>query len=143
MAHPQAETAGYPGRDLGRPPSGPGSIARPGSRFLSLVVDWAMCLLIAWGLLRASAGAPTTNLYPVLGLGLENLLLLPTAGATVGQRVAGVQTERVGGGRLGLPAAAARAVLLGLGLPAITLIWQRDLRGAHDLAAGAVVTRTR
>jgi uncharacterized RDD family membrane protein YckC len=32
-------------------------------------------------------------------------------------------------------------VLLALALPAITLVWHRDLRGLHELAAGTVVAR--
>lgn len=134
---------GYPGSGLGRPESGPGSIARPGARLLGLVVDWALSLLIARGLLQLSADHPVTSLYPVVVLVLANLLLVPTAGATVGQRVAGIQVERVDGGRLGFRAGATRALLLGLFVPAITLIWQRDQRGAHDLAAGSIVVRSR
>ncbi|MFI7589529.1 RDD family protein [Spongisporangium articulatum] len=142
MTESETGLSGYvPGADLGRPAEGPGSVARPGRRLLSLVIDWAVCLLIARGLFQASPSDPAGSLVPVLVLVVENALLIPTAGATLGQRLAGVQTERVDGGRLGLGVGLVRAVLLALVVPPFTLIWQRDLRGAHDLAAGAVVVR--
>ncbi|MEU1165551.1 RDD family protein, partial [Streptomyces sp. NPDC005921] len=42
---------GYRGEQLGLPEEGPGSIARPGRRLGALVVDWALCVLIAYGLI--------------------------------------------------------------------------------------------
>ena len=42
---------GYRGERLGLPEEGPGSIARPGRRFAALFIDWALCMLIAYGLL--------------------------------------------------------------------------------------------
>jgi hypothetical protein len=32
-----------------------------------------------------------------------------------------------------------RAVLLGLGIPALTLVWERDRRGLHDLLSQTLV----
>lgn len=135
-------TDAYPGRGLGRAETGPGSLARPGRRLLSLLIDWLICLLIATGFGNALGVSAGREFYPLLVLLVENLLLVPTAGATIGQRLVGVATERVDGGRLDLGPAAIRAVLLVLFLPVVSLIWQKDLRGGHDLAAGAVVSRT-
>lgn len=132
---------GYPGEALGRPETGPGSVGRPGRRLLSLLVDWALCLLIARGIFGPDAFGPNGSLIPVVVLVVENLLLVGTAGATLGQRLLGLQVERVDGTKPGLGRAALRAVLLGLALPAITLVWHRDLRGLHELATGTVVVR--
>jgi uncharacterized RDD family membrane protein YckC len=129
----------YPGERLGRPESGPRSIARPGRRLLGLMIDWALCLLIARGFLGPEALRPNGSLSVVGILVVENLLLVGTAGATLGQRLVGVQIERVDGGRLGLIQAAVRAVLLGLGFPALTLLWESDGRGLHDLVSGSLV----
>lgn len=134
---------GYPGQDLGRPESGPRSLARPGRRIGSLLIDWLVCLLIAAGYSDAFGATAGREFYPLVVLLIENLLLIPTAGATIGQRLLGVQTERLDDGRLGLAAVAVRAVLLCLVVPPLTLIWDRNLRGGHDLAAGALVTRSR
>jgi uncharacterized RDD family membrane protein YckC len=131
-----APDSAFPGERLGRPESGSRSIARPGRRLASLMIDWVLCLLIARGLFGASA---LHNLLPVGILVIENLLLVGAAGATFGQRLVGVQVERLDGHRLGLIGTAVRAVLLGLGFPAITLIWEPDRRGLHELLSGSLV----
>ena len=40
----------YRGRDLGLPPSGPGSVAGFGIRFVGVLIDWGIASLIARGL---------------------------------------------------------------------------------------------
>ena len=129
----------YPGERLGRPETGTGSLARPGRRLASLLIDWAFCLLIARGFFGPEALQPNGSLSVVGVLIVVNLLLVGTAGATVGQRLVGVQVERVEGGRPGLLKALIRAVLLGLGFPALTLMWERDRRGLHDLLSQTLV----
>jgi uncharacterized RDD family membrane protein YckC len=96
-------------------------------------------LLIARGFFGPEALQPNGSLSVVAVLVVVNLLLVGTAGATVGQRLLGVQVERVSGGRPGMTKALIRAVLLGLGVPALTLLWERDGRGLHDLASGTLV----
>jgi len=129
----------YPGERLGRPETGPGSVARPGRRLGSLVIDWALCLLIARGFFGPEALQPNGSLSVVGVLVVVNLVLVGTAGATVGQRLLGVQVERVDGGRPGLTKSLIRAVLLGLGIPPLTLLWERDRRGLHDLLSQTLV----
>lgn len=131
--------AGYSGERLGRPEAGPGSLAGPGRRLGSLLIDWAFCLLIARGLFGQEALQPNGSLSVVGVLMVVNLLLVGTAGATVGQRLVGVQVERVDGKRPGFGRSLIRAVLLGLAVPALTLIWERDRRGLHDLASQTLV----
>lgn len=132
-------TSGYPGERLGRPESGPGSLAGTGRRLAGLVVDWILCLLVARGFFGPEALQPNGSLVPVGVLVVVNLVLVGTAGATVGQRLFGVQVERLDGGRPGLLKALIRAVLLGLAVPAITALWEQDRRGLHDLLAGTLV----
>ncbi len=129
----------FPGERLGRPESGSHSLARPGRRLASLLIDWMLCLLIARGFIGPDALLPNGSLSVVGILVLVNWLLIGTAGATVGQRLVGVQVERLDGAPPGLVKALIRAVLLGLAVPALTLIWEQDRRGLHDLLSQTVV----
>jgi uncharacterized RDD family membrane protein YckC len=123
----------YPGRRLGLPQTGPGSVARFGRRLLALCIDWALCLLIARGL----AGG---NEWATLGIfTLENVLLVGTAGQTIGHRLLGLHLARLDGAAPGVLRALGRAVLLSLAVPA--LIWDRDQRGLHDRFMGTVLLR--
>jgi len=125
----------YPGERLGRPEEGAGSVARPGRRLAGIVVDWLLATLVAVTLLHPlgrSAG-------PLLVLLVEHTLLVGTAGGSIGHRLAGLRVEAVGGGPAGIGRAAARSLLLCLGIP--PLIWDRDQRGLHDKLAGTVLVR--
>lgn len=132
-------TSAYPGERLGRPESGPRSLARPGRRLLSMLIDWVLCVLIARGFFGPEALQPNGSLSVIAVLMVVNLVLVGTAGATVGQRLVGVQVERVDGSRPGPMKALIRAVLLGLAVPALTLVWERDRRGLHDLLSETLV----
>jgi uncharacterized RDD family membrane protein YckC len=132
----------YPGRNLGRPLEGPGSIAGVGRRFLSITIDWILCYLIANALIGSSVGRPPGAFWVNMIFGVVNLVLVGTAGATLGQRVLGIRVEALDGAHPGPVRAAIRAVLLALGFPALTLLWQRDQRGLHELAAGTVTARS-
>ena len=123
----------YPGRRLGLPQTGQGSVARFGRRLLALCIDWALSLLIARGL----AGG---NEWATLGIfTLENVLLVGTAGQTIGHRLLGLHLVRLDGAAPGVLRALGRAVLLSLAVPA--LIWDRDQRGLHDRFMGTVLLR--
>nr|WP_269327310.1 RDD family protein [Kineosporia mesophila] len=142
---PEAVTgvSGYPGERLERPEHGPGSLARPGRRFAGVLIDWVLCLVIARGFFGAETVTQGLGTFiPVALLALENLLLVGTAGYTVGQRVMGVHVERVvGGGPIGLVRSFYRAVLLSLVIPPLTMGWDVDRRGLHDLLSSSVVTK--
>jgi hypothetical protein len=105
-------------------------------RLAAIAVDWLACLLIA----RAFTGSGWATLAV---FGLENLLLLPTLGATFGMRLLGIGVVRLDGPAAGRPlplgAAALRTLLLCLAVPA--LVWDRQYRGLHDKAVGSVVLR--
>ncbi|HKG51640.1 MAG TPA: RDD family protein [Actinomycetales bacterium] len=128
----------YPGRRLGLPEQGAGSIGRVGRRFVALCVDWFLALLLArvalqvedWNGLQWATLAVFT---------LLNAVLLATVGGTVGHRLLGLKLVRLDGTEAGPARGVARAVLLSLAVPA--LIWDRDQRGMHDRLVGTVLRR--
>ncbi len=129
--------AAYPGERLGRPADGPRSLGSFGRRLVALVVDWVVALLIAGWLLR-SAGLGQFG--PLLVLLVENVVLVGTAGATIGHRLLGLRVETVDGTAPGPVKALVRSVLLCLAIP--PLVWDADQRGLHDRWAGTLVART-
>lgn len=132
----------YPGMRFGMPPAGPGSMGRFGRRFIAVAVDWALCTLIAAALFDVPLVGLRTgaqDLIPLAIFALENVLLVGTAGATVGHRLLGLRVVTLGPGRALFPAAVIRTALLCLVVPAV--VWDRDGRGWHDRMAGTVVAR--
>ena len=132
------EEGDYPGRRLGLPEEGPGSVARFGRRLAALFVDWLLALLVA----RVALGVQTWNELQWVALGvftLYNALLLGFFGASVGHRLLGLKLVRLDGTDAGLVRGAVRSVLLSLAVPA--LVWDRDQRGLHDRFLGTVLRR--
>ncbi|MET8554647.1 RDD family protein [Streptomyces sp. NPDC004959] len=129
---------GYRGERLGLPQEGPGSLAPLGRRFGALFVDWALCMLIAYGLLargdQQAAGNWALAIFFVL-----SVLTLGTVGGTPGKALFRLRVIAEDGGRLGIVRVLIRSVLLCLAIPA--LIWDRDSRGLHDRLARAVQIR--
>jgi len=132
------EPGDYPGRRLGLPEQGPGSIARFGRRVLALCVDWFLALLIARFVLRVEDW-DALQWAPLVVFTVLNAVLLGTVGGTVGHRLLGLKLVRLDGTEAGPTRGAARAVLLSLAVPA--LIWDRDQRGMHDRLPGTVLRR--
>lgn len=139
------QDAGYPGQRLGYPETGPGSIGGFGQRLVALIIDWALSLLIATGLLGyrlgGGAGGDAEAFKPLLVFLVMNVFLVGTAGSTIGHKLLGLRVERVTGGYAGPLLASTRSVLLCLAIPA--LIWDGNQRGLHDRAAGTAIRRTR
>jgi uncharacterized RDD family membrane protein YckC len=129
---------GYPGERLGLPKDGPGSVARVGRRVAALVIDWILCLLIAYGLI-AHRDVTAANPWTLFVFGAMSVLTLGTVGSTPGKRLLGLRLVRADGGRLGTVAVVLRTVLLLLVVPAV--VWDRDGRGLHDKAVQAVQVR--
>jgi uncharacterized RDD family membrane protein YckC len=131
-----------PGVRLGLPAEGPGSVARFGRRGVAIVVDFAICLLIAtlFGYHVADRNDGFTGLIPTLVFLVENVLLVGTVGSTVGHKLLGLRVQRLTGDLPGPLLGLVRSVLLCLAVPA--LIWDRDLRGVHDRVPGTVLVRT-
>ncbi|HEY9367958.1 RDD family protein [Streptomyces sp.] len=129
---------GYRGEQLGLPEQGPGSIARPGRRIGALCVDWALCMLIAYGLITDGYNTETGT-WALGVLLVVSLLTVGTVGSTPGKRLFGLRVVAEDGGRLGVLRVLVRSVLLIVAVPA--LIWDRDGRGLHDRLARAVQVR--
>ncbi|MFE9257122.1 RDD family protein [Streptomyces sp. NPDC006879] len=129
---------GYRGERLGLPQEGPGSIARFGRRMAALVLDWFLCMLIAYGLFSAGEQRAATNIAMAVFFVLS-LLTVGTVGFTPGKRLLGLRVAAEDGGRLSLPRVLLRTVLLCLLVPA--LVWDRDGRGLHDRLSRAVQVR--
>lgn len=104
----------------------------------AILIDWGLCLLIAYGLLAnrdaAAAGNWALPVFLVL-----SVLTVGTLGCTPGKMLLRIRVVGVDGNRLSLPRTVVRCVLLGLVIPAV--IWDRDSRGLHDRLAGAVQVR--
>ncbi|WP_405799857.1 RDD family protein [Streptomyces sp. NBC_01506] len=128
---------GYRGQRLGLPKEGPGSVAPLGRRFGALFVDWALCMLIAFGLLADNPQSASN--YALGVLLVMNILTVGTVGSTVGKRLFGLRVISERHDRLGFGWAVVRSVLLCLAVPA--LVWDRDGRGLHDRLARAVQVR--
>jgi uncharacterized RDD family membrane protein YckC len=129
---------GYRGEQLGLPEEGPGSIARPGRRLGALAVDWALCLLIAYGLITDGYDQATGN-WALLIFFVLSVLTVGTVGSTPGKRLFGLRVLDLGTGRPSPLRALLRSVLLCVAIPA--LVWDRDGRGLHDRLARTVEVR--
>jgi len=123
----------YPGQRLGRPQDGDGSLGSFGRRLGGLVVDWAIALVIG----GAIAGGD--SLTPLIVFLAEHLVLVATAGATIGHRLFGLRVETLNGAHPGPLKAVVRSLLLVLAIP--PLVMDADQRGLHDRAAGTLVAR--
>ncbi len=133
---------GYRGERLGRPASGAGSVSGFGPRLGAFAIDTVLANLLV-GLVVLFGVRPGPGLRGELVLVaflLQELVLVASAGATAGMRLAGVRVARVAdGGQPGFAAVLLRTLLLSLLVPA--LIWDADGRGMHDRASGTVVVR--
>ncbi len=123
----------YPGRRLGLPQEGPGSVARFGRRLLAIGVDWGLALLVAHGLF---GGGSWTTLGVFTAM---TVVLLASAGQTIGQKLLGIRLVQLSGAAPGLLRSLGRSLLLALAVPA--LIWDRDQRGLHDRSMGTLLLR--
>jgi len=125
------------GARLGLPPDGPGSLAPLGRRIVALLVDWALCWAVSFGFFGGNSWA---TLLIFLG---ENVVLVGTAGFTVGHRVLGLRVRRLVAdapdGQPGPLRALVRSLLVCLVIPAV--VWDGDGRGLHDRAAGTAIVR--
>ncbi len=129
----------YPGNRLGLPEDGPGSVAGWGRRLVALFVDWLVAWLIASLVVQRPmlAGGNDLSFAVLLTFCLMSTVLVGMLGATIGHRLLGLRVDRVGGGMVGLRRALLRSVLIALVIPPV--VYDRDRRGLHDMAAGTVV----
>jgi len=122
------------------PDRGPGSIAPLGRRVVAILVDWAVCNMIAVGFLGYRLGVGGLSSFkPLAVFVVMNLLLVGTLGSTLGHRLLGLRVVRLHEAGAGPLPALIRTILLALVIPAV--IWDRDTRGFHDKLAGTVLVR--
>ncbi|TVL89908.1 RDD family protein [Streptomyces sp. SAJ15] len=129
---------GYRGERLGLPEEGPGAVAPPGRRIGALLVDWGLCMLIAYALLSGGniqiAGNWALGVFFVM-----SALTVGTIGCTPGKRLMRLRVISETGSRLAFPRVLLRSLLLLLVIPAV--VWDRDSRGLHDRLSRAVQVR--
>jgi uncharacterized RDD family membrane protein YckC len=110
-------------------------VAGLGRRIVALAIDWALASAISAGFF---------NYQPLPTLGIFVLMtwaMVSTMSASIGHLVMGLAVRTAGRGPAGPVRALVRTVLLCLVIPAV--VWGKDGRGLHDVAAGTVVTRIR
>ena len=109
-------------------------LANFGRRFAALLIDWAICLVVA----TFYADPRTVAWPPVLVLIVVNTIFIGLFGQTPGMALAGIRCISIrDGGAIGLGRAFIRAILLALLIPAV--IMDQSRRGWHDRAATSVV----
>jgi hypothetical protein len=133
----------YPGQRLGLPREGRGSLASWRARVGALIIDWAACMLVAFGLFGTGVitGGGWRAWMILTIFFVESALLSWLAGGSFGQLLSRIAVVRLEPQPLGLARAVLRAFLVSLALPA--LIISTDRRGLQDLAAGTVVINRR
>jgi uncharacterized RDD family membrane protein YckC len=112
-------------------------IAGFGRRFGGLLIDWALCTLVASLLVDDLRTDP----WPQLGVFvLVHAFFVGLFGQTPGMWSARIRCVSItDGGAVGLPRAILRALLLALVIPA--MISDGDGRGLHDRAARSIMVR--
>ncbi|MCM6773427.1 RDD family protein [Nocardia sp. CDC159] len=129
----------YPGKLLGLPESGVGSLAPMGRRILALFVDWFIAMGIAALIARGSGTINTVTLLTWFVIGLVTVTLF---GFTPGQFFLRMRVIRIDAAApVGFVRALARQVLLIFVVPA--LFTDSDGRGMHDRATGTALIRLR
>lgn len=137
----------YPGKRLGLPETGPGSIARFGRRIAALMIDWfiaygLMGLTVNLGLISRDAFlysslGPTSIAVVWLVLGIVSVRLF---GFTPGQWALGLRVASIDHRmHVGIGRATVRGLLVFLVIPA--LFTDRDFRGYQDRFTNTAVVR--
>ncbi len=129
----------YPGKFLGLPEAGAGSLAPMSRRIVALFVDYFIAMGIA-ALIVHGAGSLNTVTYLVwFVIGVLTVILF---GFTPGQFFLGLRTVRIDAQvPVGVVRAVARQALLTFVVPA--LFTDGDRRGMHDRATGTALVRAR
>lgn len=130
---PRAPGGGYPGQRLALPEHGPGSVARPGRRLVGVALDWGLAMMVSTAF---AGGDPWVTLAY---FAVMHVVLVGTAGTSIGHQVTGLGVRTVDGALPGPVRALVRTALLCLAVP--PLVWDRDQRGLHDKAARTVLVR--
>lgn len=123
----------WPGKRLGLPVTGSGSIAPMGRRLGAIAVDWTFATLVSIAFFGYD---PNASLLIFL---IEQWLLVSTLGYSLGHRLFGIVVRRVSGEWVGFWRGFIRSALVCLVIP--VAVWDADQRGLHDKAVGTVLVR--
>ena len=130
----------YAGQRLGLPEQGPGSVVGWGRRIGALFVDWIASELVVGAMVRLGLGASGWDAWlTMLVFLVEASLLTALVGGSFGQLVLRIAVVRLDRRPVNLLVALLRTLLICLVVPPV--IYNRDRRGLHDLAAGTVTVR--
>jgi uncharacterized RDD family membrane protein YckC len=140
---PSTESTGqsYAGQRLGLPEHGPGSVVGWGRRVVALFVDWFASMLVS--AVVVGPAVMTSRGWeawlPMLVFLVECTLLVTLAGGSFGQVLLRIAVVRLDRRPVTLLPALLRTLMICLVVPPV--IYNRDRRGLHDLAAGTVTVR--
>ncbi|MEU6564709.1 RDD family protein [Nocardia nova] len=139
-AHPgEPSPDDYPGKLLGLPETGAGSLAPMSRRIVALFVDYFIAMGIAAAIVHGAGSLNTVTYLTWFVIGVVTVMLF---GFTPGQYFLGMRTVRIDAPvRVGFVRAIARQALLTFVVPA--LFTDGDRRGMHDRATGTALVRAR
>lgn len=133
----------YPGRSLGLPAEGRGSLASWNARIAALLIDWLASMLVAT-LIFGTAVVTGSGWRSFMGLAtffVEASVLTTITGSSFGQLLARIGVTRVDGQPLGLWRPTMRTLLKCLVVPVVVIGAER--RHLDDLLLGTVVVNRR
>lgn len=138
-----SESEPYPGKTLGLPESGPGSLAPWRSRVAALVVDWAASMVLASALFgtQVLTGHGWRSFTIMAVFFVESAVLTATLGGSFGQLLARIAIVRLDGKPLAWWQALVRTGMKCLVIPAVVVGAER--RSMLDLTLGTVVVNRR
>ncbi|MGO1234692.1 MAG: RDD family protein [Microbacterium gubbeenense] len=132
---PDQRSSDYPGKSIGLPQTGPGSLATLPRRIGAFVTDWAAVVLLS------AAFFDYTWWSELILFVLIQALFIPTAGGSPGHRIWGLRVTRRNGEWAGAWRPLVRALLTVVVIPAA--IWDENNRGLHDVAVDTVIVSSR
>jgi len=125
----------WPGKRLGRPEKGSGSVARFGRRVGAIAIDWGLSYLISYAFFRPDPfGFATLAVFVTI-----QIVFVLTLGGSIGHVALGMRVISARGGYLAPWKPFVRGILIAVVLPAV--IWDKDQRGMHDRAIDAILIR--
>ncbi|MDQ0094420.1 MULTISPECIES: RDD family protein [Micrococcaceae] len=130
---PQLSNQEWPGKRLGRPEKGPGSVARIGRRVAALLLDWGIAMLISFFFFKSD---PTANL---IIFAATQMLFVGVTGHSIGHRVFGMQVQGLDGSAVKPLTGIVRTLLICLVVP--VLFSDSDQRGYHDRLGKTILVR--
>ena len=127
----------YAGQRLGLPEHGPGSVASWGRRIAALFLDWFASVLVAEAVAAyVEVSDSTARLLPLLIFLTQVTLFTGLLGGSFAQLALRVVIVRLDRRPVTILHALVRTVLICLVIPPV--VFNRDNRGLHDLAAGTI-----